>query len=307
MTDIRGGSDSGTAKNGSLPVAADGVAVVPRSRAALIRHNFMRNKGAVIGLVLMVFIVCIGIFADLIAPFDPIEQTRAFLEPPSWAHPFGTDPLGRDMLSRVIHGTRISIAVGIGAVMIALVIGALMGLAGGYFGGKVDAVVVMVIDTFMSFPGLLLAMVIATMFGSSLPVVMVAVGIGEFTLFARLIRSAVYAERNKDYILASRSLGAGSGFIILRHVIPNILPSIIVLVTLSIGNAILSAAALGFLGLGAQPPLAEWGNLINVGRDYLQFAPWLIWFPGIAVIITVIAANLLGDGLQDALDPKQRH
>ena len=287
-------------------LAAAGVPLKRRTGFDIARRNFLKNRGAVIGLVLIVALILVGVFADLIAPYDPIAQTRTFLGAPSYLHPFGTDALGRDMLSRVIHGTRISLAVGIGAVMIALVIGMVIGLLGGYFGGRVDAVVVMVIDTFMSFPGLLLAMVVATMFGTSLPVVMLAVGLGEFTLFARLVRSAVYAERSRDYVLASRSVGANSLFILIRHIIPNILPSLIVLVTLSVGNAILSAAALGFLGLGAQPPIPEWGNLVNVGRDYIQMAPWLIWFPGIAIMITVLGANLLGDGLRDALDPKLR-
>lgn len=285
-------------------------AIAPERRRTtefdIVRRNFLRNKGAIVGLVIISALVFVAIFADLLAPYDPIAQTRAFLSPPNGTHWFGTDVLGRDMLSRVIHGTRISMAVGIGAVLIALVIGMTVGLVGGYFGGRIDAAVVMVIDTFMSFPGLLLAMVIAAMFGTSLPVVMLAVGLGEFTLFARLVRSAVYAERARDYVLASRSIGAGSFFIMARHVVPNIMPSIIVLVTLSIGNAILSAAALGFLGLGAQPPIPEWGNLVNVGRDYIQMAPWLIWFPGIAIMLTVLGANLLGDGLRDALDPKLR-
>ncbi|SFZ85583.1 peptide/nickel transport system permease protein [Devosia enhydra] len=291
------------------PPAAPLVPAPERRRTTefdIVRRNFLRNKGAIIGLVIISFLVFVAVFADVLAPYDPIAQTRAFLSPPNGTHWFGTDVLGRDMLSRVIHGTRISMAVGIGAVLIALVIGMAVGLLGGYFGGRIDAAVVMLIDTFMSFPGLLLAMVIAAMFGTSLPVVMLAVGLGEFTLFARLVRSAVYAERARDYVLASRSIGAGSFFIMARHVVPNIMPSIIVLVTLSIGNAILSAAALGFLGLGAQPPIPEWGNLVNVGRDYIQMAPWLIWFPGIAIMLTVLGANLLGDGLRDALDPKLR-
>lgn len=273
---------------------------------AIIRSNFRKNRGAVVGLFVIAALVFIAIFADVLAPYDPIAQSRAFLEPPSWAHPFGTDALGRDLLSRVIHGARVSLAVGLGAVMIALLIGLAVGMAGGYFGGRVDAVVVMVIDTFMSFPGLLVAMVIAAMLGSSLPVVMLAVGIGEFTLFARLVRSVVYAEREKDFILASRSLGAGSLLIVLRHILPNILPSLIVLITLSIGNAILAAASLGFLGLGAQPPTPEWGNLVNIGQEYMTEAPWLVWFPGLAIVATVLGANMLGDGLRDALDPRLR-
>lgn len=288
------------------PAAVVGLAGKPVTELAIVRRNFIRNRGAVVGLLLMAALLFLAAFADFVAPYDPLAQSRAFLEPPSAAHWFGTDALGRDMLSRVIHGARVSLAVGVGAVLVAMFVGLVVGIAGGYFGGRVDAVVVMVIDTFMSFPGLLLAMVVATMFGTSLPIVMLAVGLGEFTLFARLIRSVVYAEKERDYILASRSLGAGPFFIVLRHVLPNIMGPLIVLITVSIGNAILAAAALGFLGLGAQPPLPEWGALVNVGREYMQIAPWLVWFPGIAIMITVLSANLLGDGLRDALDPRLR-
>lgn len=273
---------------------------------AIVRRNFARNRGALAGLAIMAFLVVVAAAADLIAPYSPIQQTRAFLQPPSWEHLFGTDALGRDMFSRVVHGARVSLAVGLGAVAVALVIGTVVGMVGGFFGGRVDAAVVMIIDTFMSFPGLLLAMVIAALLGSSLPVVVLAVGLSEFTLFARVVRSAVLAEKGKDYILAARSLGARGPWILVRHIAPNIVPSLIVLVTVSIGNAILAAAALGFLGLGAQPPTPEWGALVNVGRDYLQIAPWLVWFPGLAIMATVLGANLLGDGLRDALDPKLR-
>jgi peptide/nickel transport system permease protein len=258
------------------------------------------------GIILCLSLI-VAIWPSLFAPYDPVAfDYNALLKPPSWAHPFGTDALGRDLLSRVIYGTRVSLSVGIGAVIIAMAIGLILGMLGGYFGGRVDALVVMVIDTFMSFPGLLLAMTTAALFGTTLPIVMLAVGLGEFTLFARVVRSAVYVERERDFVLASRSLGAGPFFILFGHILPNILPSLIVLVTLSVGNAILSAAALGFLGMGAQPPIPEWGNLVNVGRDYLKIAPWLIWFPGLAIMLTVLGANLLGDGLRDALDPKLR-
>jgi ABC-type dipeptide/oligopeptide/nickel transport system permease subunit len=287
--------------------AASGEGEAPRlTEFAIIKRNFARNRGAVFGLVIVSTLVFIAVFADVIAPYDPIAQSSAFLSPPSLAHPFGTDVLGRDLLSRVIHGARVSLAVGLGAVLIALLIGLVVGLLGGYLGGRVDAVVVMIIDTFMSFPGLLVAMAIAALLGSSLPVVMLAVGIGEFTLFARLVRSVVYAEREKDFVLASRSLGAGSLLIVLRHILPNILPSLIVLITLSIGNAILAAASLGFLGLGAQPPTPEWGNLVNIGQEFMREAPWLVWFPGLAIVATVLGANMLGDGLRDSLDPRLR-
>ena len=300
-------SEASLARPDSPTGRSAGPEAAPRlTEWAIVRRNFTKNWGAVAGLVVIGLLILLAIFADLVAPYDPIAQSRAFLEPPSAAHLFGTDQLGRDLLSRVIHGARVSLAVGIGAVLIALAIGAALGLAGGYFGGRVDMVVVMVIDAFMALPGLLLAMSIAALLGSALPVVMFAVGIGEFTLFARLVRSAVYAERERDYVVASRSLGAGSFFILIQHIIPNIMPSLIVLVTLSIGNAILSAAGLGFLGLGAQPPTPEWGNLVNIGQEFMLEAPWLVWFPGLAIVVTVLGANLLGDGLRDALDPKLR-
>jgi len=286
---------------------ASGEGDTPRlTEFAIIRRNFVKNRGAILGLVIVSFLVFVAVFADFIALYDPIAQSSALLTPPSLAHPFGTDALGRDLLSRVIHGARVSLAVGLGAVMIALVIGLAVGMLGGYLGGRVDAVVVMIIDTFMSFPGLLVAMAIAALLGSSLPVVMLAVGIGEFTLFARLVRSVVYAEREKDFVLASRGLGAGSLLIVFRHVLPNILPSLIVLITLSIGSAILAAASLGFLGLGAQPPTPEWGNLVNIGQEFMREAPWLVWFPGLAIVATVLGANMLGDGLRDSLDPRLR-
>ncbi len=299
-------SDAPTVPLGA-PAAEDAPARAAQlTERAIIWHNFKKNRGAVAGLLVVLLLVLATILADLIAPYDPIAQSRAFLEPPSWSHPFGTDQLGRDLLSRVIHGARVSLAVGMGAVFIAFLIGSTIGLLGGYFGGRIDMAVVMIVDAFMALPSLLLAMTIAAFLGSTLPVVMLAVGIGEFTLFARLVRSAVYAERERDYVMASRSLGGGAFFIVLRHIIPNIMPSLIVLVTLSIGNAILSAAALGFLGLGAQPPTPEWGNLVNIGQEFMLEAPWLVWFPGLAIVVTVLGANLLGDGLRDALDPKLR-
>lgn len=273
---------------------------------AIVWRNFRKNRGAIIGLIIVLLLVLVGVFSDLIAPYDPLAQSRDFLQPPSLSHPFGTDTLGRDMLSRVIYGARISLGVGLGAVTIALFVGVMIGVAGGFFGKSADALVVMVIDIFMSFPGLLLAMVIAALLGPSLPNVMLAVGLGEFTMFARLVRSTVYVEKEKDFVLAGKSIGAGNLLIIGRHILPNIVPPLIVLTTLSIGTAILLAASLGFLGLGAQPPTPEWGNMVNVGREYLRIAPWLVWFPGAAIMLTVLGANMMGDGLRDALDPRLR-
>lgn len=276
------------------------------SELTIIWRNFRKNRGALIGLVTLLVIIFVAVFADFVAPFDPFKQQREILEPPGSTYLLGTDALGRDTLSRIIYGARISIGVGIGAVLIALLIGGVIGIIGGYFGGIADALVVMVVDVFMSFPGLLLALVIAALLQPTLVNVMIAVGIGEFTMFARVVRSAVLVEKNKGYILASESIGTSNLRIILTHILPNIVAPLIVLTTVNIGSAILSAASMGFLGLGAQPPTPEWGNMVNVGREYLQIASWLIVAPGTAIMVTVLAANLLGDGLRDALDPRLR-
>jgi len=272
----------------------------------IIWRNFHKNRGAVIALIVLILLVLTAIFAEWIAPYDPLEQGHDLLQPPSSKHLFGTDTLGRDMFSRVIFGARISLMVGIGAVFVSLIVGLMFGMSGGYFGRWVDAFVVMGVDSFMAFPGLLLAMVIAALLSPTIPTVMFAVGLGEFTLFARMIRSTVFVEKQKDYILAAKSIGASDYLIIGIHILPNTFPPLIVLTTLTVGSAILMASSLGFLGLGAQPPIPEWGNMTNVGRAYLQIAPWLIWFPGAAIMITVLAANMLGDGLRDALDPRLR-
>lgn len=276
------------------------------TESKIIWDNFKKNRNAVIGLIIITFLLLVALFANVISPYDPIEQTADMLSPPTGEHLFGTDALGRDNFSRVIHGSKISIGVGFGAVAISMVIGLSIGVSGGYFGGKVDNFVIILIDIFMSFPGLLLAMVISSLLGPTLRNVMIAVGIGQFTLFARLIRSSVYVEKEKEFVLAAKSIGSNNFFIIIRHILPNILPIIIIITTLNVGNAILLCAALGFLGLGAQPPLPEWGNMVNIGRSYIQIAPWLIWFPGIAIMLSVLGANMLGDGLRDALDPKLR-
>jgi len=272
----------------------------------IIWDNFKKNRNGVIGLIIIIFLLLVVLFANVISPYDPIEQTADMLSPPTREHLFGTDALGRDNFSRVIHGAKISISVGFGAVAISLVIGLLIGISGGYFGGKVDNVVIILIDVFMSCPGLLLAMVISSILGPTLRNVMIAVGVGEFTLFARLIRSSVYVEKEKEFVLAAKSIGSNNLFIIIRHILPNILNIIIVVTSLNVGNAILQCAALGFLGLGAQPPIPEWGNMVNIGRSYIQIAPWLIWFPGIAIIMSVLGANMFGDGLRDSLDPRLR-
>lgn len=282
------------------------LAVKRQSQLLIIGRQFWRNKGAVLGACLLALLIGCAVSAPLIAPSSPIEQSDDSLVVPNVEYPMGTDALGRNVLSRVIFGARISLGVGVGAVAIALLVGATIGILGGYFGGRVDAIVVMVIDVFMSFPALLVAMVIASLLGPTLRNVMIAVGIGQFTQFARVIRSTALVEKEEEYITAARAIGCGQARIIARHIVPNTIAPLLVLASVNMGWAILDAAALGFLGLGAQPPTPEWGNMVNAGRAYIQRAPWLIWFPGLAIMMAVLGANLLGDGLRDALDPKLR-
>jgi len=259
-----------------------------------------------VGLSLLVLIALSTIFADFLAPYDPLKVGREGLAVPSLKHLMGTDSVGRDMLSRILFGGRISLTVGFIAVGIAAMLGTTIGTVGGYFGGRVDAIVVMLLDVMLAFPGLLLALTIVATLGPGLRNLMIAVGIGNVPTFARVIRSTALVEKEKDYVLAARIIGCGHARIITRHVLPNAIAPLIVLATLNIGWAILSAASLGFLGLGAQPPTPEWGSMANTGRLYIQSAPWLIAFPGLAIMITVLAANLTGDGLRDALDPRLR-
>jgi len=276
------------------------------SEFSIIFRQFKRNRGAIIGLCMLVLFVLCGIFAEFLAPFDPLELGSDLLAEPSSKHLMGTDPMGRDMLSRILFGARISLTVGFIAVGIAILVGTTIGMIGGYFGGRADAIVVMFLDVMLAFPGLLLALTIAATLGPSLRNVMIAVGIGNVPTFARVIRSSALVEKEREYVIAAKVIGCGHGRIIVRHIFPNSIASLIVLATLNIGWAILSAASLSFLGLGAQPPTPEWGNMASTGREYLHRAPWLIGFPGLAIMITVLAANLLGDGLRDALDPRLR-
>ena len=272
----------------------------------IILLQFKRNRGAVIGLCVLVLLALCGIFAEFLAPYDPLELGLDMLAAPSTKHLMGTDPLGRDMLSRILFGTRISLAVGFIAVAISLVAGSTMGLIGGYFGRLIDAIVVILMDIMLAFPGLLLALAIAAMLGPSLRNVMIAVGIGNVPTFARVVRAVVLTEKEKEYVTAARITGCRDSRIIVRHILPNTVAPLMVLITLNIGWAIVWAASLGFLGLGAQPPAPEWGNMAATGRVYLHRAPWLIGFPGLAIMIVVLAANLVGDGLRDALDPRLR-
>ncbi len=276
-------------------------------RAALVWRQFRRDRAALVGGVVLIVLTLVAVFAPVVAPSDPILVTVGQrLLPPSRAHPFGTDELGRDVLSRIIFGARISMTVGLISVGVALVIGVTLGLVSGYLGGWVDNVIMRFIDVLLAFPGNLLAIVIAGTLGPGLRNVMIAVGIFSVPTYARVVRGTTLSVKEQEYIEALRALGASDGRIMLRHILPNVSAPVIVLSTLGVATAILSAAGLSFVGLGAQPPTPEWGSMLSQARPYLRHEWWMATFPGVAIAVTVLAINLVGDGLRDALDPRLR-
>lgn len=267
---------------------------------------FARNKGAIVGLLVLAGWILIAFFADPIAPYDPIETVSDARQAPSEAHWFGTDRLGRDVLSRVLFGSRISLILGIISVIIGSVSGTLLGLIAGFYGRWTDTIIMRLMDAFLAFPGLLLALIIIATLGPSIQNVMLAVGFSTIPQYARLTRGSVLAVRELPYVESARVIGGRGSRIIFRHILPNISAPLIVLSTLQVGNAILVGSGLSFLGLGAQPPAAEWGLMTAVGREVLGKAWWISTFPGLAILSAVMATNLLGDGLREALDPKMR-
>ena len=274
-------------------------------------HYFSENRGAVIGLAIIVTIVLVAFFADFLAPYAPNEQYRDhLLQPPAWqegggwAYPLGTDALGRDVLSRIMHGARFSLFIGCIVVSIAVSVGILLGLVAGFFRGPVETLIMRTMDTILAFPSLLLALVLVAILGPSLVNAMIAIAVVYQPHFVRLTRAAVITEATKDYVTASRVAGAGLLRQMFVNVLPNCMAPVIVQATLSFSTAILDAAALGFLGMGAQPPTPEWGTMLADARDLILRAWWAVTFPGLAILITVLAFNVMGDGLRDALDPK---
>jgi dipeptide transport system permease protein len=274
---------------------------------------YAENRGAVAGLVLFAFLVLVAIFAPLIAPHLPDQQYRdSFLTPPIWSAGgksdfiLGTDPVGRDILSRLIHGARFSLLMGAMVVFFAMTGGVILGLLAGYFGGWLDTLIMRVMDIILAFPSLLLALVLVAILGPGLVNAMLAIALVYQPHFARLTRSAVLAEKNREYVTAAKVIGASDLRLMLFTILPNCFGPLIVQATLSFSNAILDAAALGFLGLGAQPPTPEWGTMLASAREFILRAPWVVTFPGLAILITVMAINLMGDGLRDALDPRLR-
>ena len=274
-------------------------------------HYFSENRGAVIGLFVFVALVLIAIFAPLVAPHSPTQQYRdALLQPPVWADNgtatflLGTDAVGRDILSRLIYGARFSLFIGVVVVTISLFVGITLGLVAGFFGGRTDTFIMRVMDVILSFPSLLLALVLVAILGPGLMNAMIAIALILQPHFVRLTRAAVLTEKTRDYVTAARVAGAGRLRLMFRTILPNCMAPLIVQATLSFSNAILDAAALGFLGMGAQPPTPEWGTMLAEAREFILRAPWVVTFPGLAILVTVLSINLMGDGLRDALDPK---
>ena len=268
--------------------------------------SFIRNRGAVIGSAVLLAWILAAVFAPIITPNDPLQVNFIGRVPPSVEFPFGTDRLGRDMFSRVIYGARISLAIGVISVAIGLVTGTLLGLIAGYQGGRTETFIMRFVDALLAFPGILLALVVIAALGPSIVNVMIAVGISTVPEYARLSRSKVLSVKETPYVEAARGLGGQNVRIIFKHVLPNISGPLIVLSTLQVGNAILVGSGLSFLGMGAQPPTPEWGLMTAEGRDFLDRAWWISTFPGLAILSAVMAVNLIGDGLKEALDPHMK-
>ena len=272
---------------------------------------FSANHGAVAGLFIIIAVLVLALLADVVAPHAPnLTNPAAFLRPPFWqeggslTYPLGTDAIGRDILSRLIYGARLSLAIGIAVVALSIVIGIVLGLMAGFFRGFTEIVIMRVMDILLTLPSLLLAIVIVAILGPGLVNAMISVAVTYLPQFTRLTRASVITELTKDYVTASRVSGAGTLRLMFNTVLPNCWAPLIVQATLGFSNAILDAAALGFLGLGAQPPTPEWGSMLADAREFVLRAWWVVTFPGLAILVTVLAFNLAGDGLRDALDPK---
>lgn len=272
-------------------------------------YYFCQNRGAVIGLAFITLVFFAAVFAGWVAPFDPIEQNRsALLLPPAWmeggnsAYLLGTDDIGRDILSRIIYGARLSVFIGLVIVVLSCVFGVILGLLAGYYGGVIDIVIMRFVDIMLAIPSLLLTIGVVTILGPSL--INAAIAIVSIPSYVRLTRASVMSEKNRDYVVASRVAGAGVLRLMFIVILPNCLAPLIVQMTMGISNAILELAALGFLGIGAQPPTPELGTMLAESRGFMQSANWLVTIPGLAILSLVLAFNLMGDGLRDALDPK---
>lgn len=271
-------------------------------------HRFRANPTSLVGLALVVAVVCAAVFAPWICPVDPMEQNIG--DRLSWAaagHPLGTDSYGRDVLSRLLHAARISLFIGSASVALALALGSAIGIAAGYIGGWFDALVTSLLDVILSFPTLLLGLMVVAMLGPSIENLVVAIAITELAPFARVARAPTIALKNRDFVEAGRALGFSDLRLVVVHIVPNLMSEVIVVASLWIATAIRTEASLSFIGLGVKPPTPTWGGMIHEGFENILDAPWLAVAPGLAILITVLGLNLLGDGLRDAIDPKARH
>ena len=267
-----------------------------------------KNKLAMLGLIILTLIVLTAIFANVLAPYDYTAQNLVNMKKfPSMEHPFGTDEFGRDILSRIIYGTSQSLVIGVGSIAIAVLAGGLIGLISGFYGGWLDNLLMRITDVMMAIPGMLLAIAIVAALGSSLKNLLIAIAIAKLPNFARIMRATVMSAREQEYVTASKVMGISNWKILLEDILPNSLSPMIVQATLGIAFAILTAAGMSFMGLGIQPPTPEWGAMISTAKNYIRDYPYMVMFPGAAIMITILALNLLGDGLRDALDPKLRY
>lgn len=306
-------------RRGDVVMNTDNVMLpnVNSSKNTSIKRNYLQkakdffsalisNKAALLGLIIILILIFVALFGKFLMPYDPYTgELSQSLQSPSAAHFFGTDEQGRDIFSRVIDGTAVSLRVGVIAVAISLSIGTFFGAVCGYFGGKIDMILMRIMDIILAFPSMLLAIAFMSALGKGIDKAVIAISIVTIPEYARIVRGCVLSLKESEYVEAAKVIGNNDFTIIFKHILPNILSPIIVRATLGISSAILDTAALGFLGLGVQPPLAEWGTMLGSGRNYFNNAPFIILFPGLAITITVLAFNLLGDGLRDALDPNK--
>ena len=278
-----------------------------RSQWREVWRMLKKNKMALLGLVILCILVLLALFADVIANYDTVvikQNLGSRLQGPSATHWLGTDEFGRDIFARLIHGARVSLKVGIVAVGISIICGGTLGALAGYYGGKLDNIIMRIMDIFLAVPSILLAIAIVSALGPSIINLMVAISVSNIPRYARIVRASVLSIRDQEFVEAAKAIGASNARIIFRHIIPNSLAPVIVQGTLGVASAILSTAGLSFIGLGIQPPAPEWGSMLSGGRQYLRYAWWVTTFPGVAIMITILSLNLLGDGLRDALDPR---
>lgn len=294
--------------NNAISKEAQAAMILKERKANNAWHKFCRNPAAVVGLIIVIIMILMGVLAPVLAPYDPnaINPAKAYLPPLSEGHLFGTDDLGRDLLSRILYGARMSIVVAIGATILGGAIGILLGLISGYVGGIVDAVIMRIMDGMFAFPFILLSILLVTILGNGVFNVILAIGIGNVPRFARVVRSKVIVVKNEEYCNAERILGASPLRIMFQHILPNTISEVVVYATLNIGSAIISEASLSFLGLGILIPTASWGNILRGGRTVLTTSPHIATISGLFIFIAVIGFNLMGDGVRDVMDPKMK-